>query len=49
MEDDIEMRIRMMKILQILSKDANNCERMLSAECANRLVLKMYYPQANEE
>lgn len=49
MEDDIQMRIRTMKILQILSTDEKNCNQMLSAECANRLVLRMSYPQPNEE
>ena len=41
MEEDIQLRLKMMKILQSLSKDPENCMRMLSADCANRLVLKM--------
>lgn len=47
MEEDIQLRLKMMKILQILSKDAENCMRMLNADCANRLVLKMN--QSNDE
>lgn len=49
MEDDIEMRLKAMKILQLLSDDGRNCERMLNAECASRIVLKMNYSTPNEE
>ena len=49
MEDDAEMRIKTMKILQVLSTDEKNCNRMLNADCAGRLVLRMSYPQPNEE
>jgi len=49
MEDDIEMRLRTMKILQKLSNDEKNCKQMLNTECASRLVLRMSYPYPNEE
>ena len=49
MEENMEIRIRTMKILQILSKEEKNCSQMLDAECANRLIFKMNYPQPNEE
>lgn len=41
MEDDAELRLKMIKILQKLSKDTDNCIRMLNADCANRLVFNM--------
>jgi hypothetical protein len=49
MEDDVELRIIMMKILQIMSKDDKNCLQMISADCANRLILRVNFPKANEE
>ena len=49
MEENIEIRLKTMKILQVLSSDDKNCNQMLSAECASRLVLKVNYPQPNEE
>lgn len=49
MEDDIEMRLRTMKILQKLSTDEKNCKQMLNTECASRLVLRMSHPNPNEE
>ena len=49
MEENIEIRLKTMKILQELSTDEKNCNQMLSAECASRLVLKLNYPQPNEE
>jgi hypothetical protein len=49
MEENIEIRLKTMKILQALSTDEKNCNQMLSAECASRLVLKVNYPQPNEE
>ena len=48
MEENIEIRLKTMKILQVLSSDDKNCNQMLSAECASRLVLKVNYPQPNE-
>ena len=49
MEDDVEMRLKMMKILQEMSKDDKNCNQMISAECASRLVLRVNFPKPNEE
>ena len=49
MEDDLDIRLRTMKIIQKLSTDEKNCNQMLEAECANRLVLKIDYPHQNEE
>lgn len=49
MEENIEIRLKTMKILQELSTDEKNCNQMLSAECASRLVLKINYPQPNDE
>lgn len=49
MEENVEIRIKTMKILQILSTDEKNCNQMLNAECASRLILKLNYPQPNEE
>ncbi len=49
MEENIEIRLRTMKILQILSKDEKNCNEMLEADCANRLIFKMNHFQSNEE
>lgn len=49
LEEDIEVRIKAMKILQLLSNDEKNCERMLNAECGSRIVLKMSYPKLNDE
>lgn len=49
MEENIEIRIRTMKILQLLSKEEKNCDQMLNADCANRLINRMHYPQPNEE
>ncbi len=48
-EDDLKVRKKALKILQFLSKDPANCNKMLSAECAHRIVLKMNTPQSNEE
>ena len=45
----MEMRLKAMKILQLLSNDERNCERMLSADCASRVLLKMSYPRSNDE
>lgn len=45
----MEMRLKAMKILQLLSNDERNCERMLSADCASRVLLKMSYPRPNDE
>ena len=49
MEENVEIRLKTMKILQSLSMDEKNCSQMLNAECASRLILKMNYPQPNEE
>ena len=49
MEENVEMRLKIMKLLQILSEDEKNCDQMLGAECASRIILKMNNPQANEE
>jgi hypothetical protein len=49
MEDDVEMRLKMMQILQLLSRDDSNSIQMINAECASRLVLKINYPEPNEE
>jgi hypothetical protein len=49
MEEDIEIRLKAMKILQLLSNDERNCERMLNAECASRIILRMTYPRSNDE
>lgn len=49
MEEDTQMRIKTMMILQVLSTDERNCERMLQADLASRLVLRMNYPGPNEE
>jgi len=49
MEVSVEIRVQTMKILQLLSTDEKSCNQMLGAECANRLVNRMHYPQANEE
>ena len=49
MEDNIEIRLRTMKILQLVSCEEHNCNQMLNAECANRLINRMNYPQQNEE
>ena len=49
MEEDTTMRIKTMKILQVLSTDEKNCSRMLNADVASRLVLRMNYPGPNEE
>lgn len=49
MEDNIEIRLRTMKILQLVSCEENNCNQMLNAECASRLINRMNYPQPNEE
>jgi hypothetical protein len=49
MEDDVEMRLKMMQILQLLSRDDSNSLQMINAECASRLVLKINYPEPNEE
>lgn len=49
MEDNVEIRVRTMKILQLLSKEEKNCLQMLNAECANRLINRMHYPQPHEE
>jgi cilia- and flagella-associated protein 69 len=49
METNVELRIRMLQILQLLSKDTTNCDQMLNAECASRLVLRLNYPRTNEE
>lgn len=51
-EDDITLRVKTIKILQILSRDKTNCEKLLDAECAHRIVLKMNSTtsyQASEE
>jgi len=45
MEDNVEIRLKTMKILQLLSKDEKSCNQMLNAECANRLINRMHYPQ----
>lgn len=49
MEEDLDMRKRMMRILQILSKTESNCKQMLMADCASRLVLKISHPIPNDE
>ena len=49
MEENIEMRLRIMRLLQILSEDEKNCQQMLNAECANRIILKMNCSHSNEE
>lgn len=49
MEDNIEIRLRTMKILQLLSKEEKSCNQMLSAECANRLINRVNYPEPNDE
>ncbi len=49
MEDDLEIRMKTLKIIEVLSTDEKNCEQMLNAECAGRIVLKMSYPKQNEE
>ena len=50
MEEDTRMRLSTMKILQVLSSgDATNCARMLDAQVASRLVLRMNYPAPSEE
>ena len=43
MEENVEIRIKTMKILQILSTDEKNCNQMLNAECASRLILKLKF------
>ena len=49
MEDNMDIRLRTVRILQLLSKSEANCMQMLSAECASRLLLKIDYPRLNEE
>jgi cilia- and flagella-associated protein 69 len=47
-EDNTQMRIKVMKILELLSSDEMNCIQMLNADCANRIILRINTPQ-NEE
>jgi hypothetical protein len=48
-EDDLKVRKKALKILQNLATEPGNCNKMLNAECAHRIVLKMNSPQSNEE
>lgn len=49
MEEDVPMRLKMLQILQIMSKDDKNCEKMISADCASRLILRLNHPKPHEE